>query len=86
MDTLRALGAEIVRAPNEARFDSPESHIGVANRLQREIAGSIILDQVSGALIELHCLCPSPAPVQNIYSYRLLGKLSTFAPRFISSD
>lgn len=51
VDTLRALGAEIVRTPNEARFDSPESHIGVANRLKREIAGAIILDQVSFMII-----------------------------------
>ena len=47
MDTLRALGAEIVRTPNEASFDSPESHIGVAARLHREIKDSIILDQVN---------------------------------------
>jgi cystathionine beta-synthase len=26
--TLRALGAEIVRTPNEAKWDSDESHIG----------------------------------------------------------
>jgi len=45
VDTLRALGAEIVRTPNEARYDSPESHIGVAARLQHDIPGSIILDQ-----------------------------------------
>ncbi len=25
---LRALGAEVVRTPNEAAWDSPESHIG----------------------------------------------------------
>uniref|UniRef100_A0A914W537 Cystathionine beta-synthase n=1 Tax=Plectus sambesii TaxID=2011161 RepID=A0A914W537_9BILA len=49
VDTLRALGAEIVRTPNEARFDSPESHIGVANRLKREISGGIILDQYRNA-------------------------------------
>ncbi|PIL24931.1 hypothetical protein GSI_12818 [Ganoderma sinense ZZ0214-1] len=42
---LRALGAEVVRTPTEAAWDSPESHIGVANRLQREIPGGIILDQ-----------------------------------------
>lgn len=45
VDTLRALGADIVRTPNEARFDSPESHIGVAARLQQEIKGAVILDQ-----------------------------------------
>ncbi|KAF8159441.1 tryptophan synthase beta subunit-like PLP-dependent enzyme [Crassisporium funariophilum] len=42
---LRALGAEVVRTPTEAAWDSPESHIGVANRLQREIPHGIILDQ-----------------------------------------
>lgn len=26
--TLRALGAEVVRTPTEAAWDSPESHIG----------------------------------------------------------
>ncbi|KJA28003.1 hypothetical protein HYPSUDRAFT_34269 [Hypholoma sublateritium FD-334 SS-4] len=42
---LRALGAEVVRTPTEASWDSPDSHIGVANRLQREIPHGIILDQ-----------------------------------------
>jgi cystathionine beta-synthase len=42
---LRALGAEIVRTPTEAAYDSPESHIGVAKRLEKEIPNSIILDQ-----------------------------------------
>uniref|UniRef100_A0A0K0FNP0 cystathionine beta-synthase n=1 Tax=Strongyloides venezuelensis TaxID=75913 RepID=A0A0K0FNP0_STRVS len=42
---LKVLGAEIVRTPTEAASDSPDSHIGVALRLQNEIPGSIILDQ-----------------------------------------
>jgi cystathionine beta-synthase len=42
---LEALGAEIVRTPTEAAWDSPESHIGVARRLQREIPRAHILDQ-----------------------------------------
>ncbi|CAG0901228.1 unnamed protein product [Darwinula stevensoni] len=45
VDVLRALGAEIVRTPTAARFDSPESHITVAQRLQAEIPNSIVLDQ-----------------------------------------
>lgn len=45
-NTLRALGAEVIRTPTAARFDSPESLIGVAQRLQRAIPGSIVLDQV----------------------------------------
>ena len=46
VDTLRALGAEIVRTPTSANFDAPESHISVAQRLCNEIPNSIILDQV----------------------------------------
>ncbi|XP_033126067.1 cystathionine beta-synthase-like [Anneissia japonica] len=49
VDVLRALGAEIVRTPTEARFDSPESHISVAQRLNREIPNSLILDQYRNA-------------------------------------
>ena len=45
VDTLRALGAEIVRTPTSATFDSPESHISVAQRLNNQIPNSIILDQ-----------------------------------------
>merc|ERR1711988_1657091 len=43
--TLRALGAEIVRTPTSASWDSPESHISVAQRLLQEVPNSIILDQ-----------------------------------------
>ncbi len=42
---LRALGSTIIRTPTQAAFDSPESHIGVAKRLQKEIPNSHILDQ-----------------------------------------
>ena len=53
VDVLRALGAEIVRTPSSAAYDSPESHIGVAKRLMKEIPNSHILDQVhSDALTE----------------------------------
>ncbi|XP_065288614.1 cystathionine beta-synthase isoform X2 [Dermacentor albipictus] len=45
VDVLRALGAEIVRTPTSARYDSPESHISVAFSLCREIPGAVILDQ-----------------------------------------
>jgi cystathionine beta-synthase/cysteine synthase A len=40
-----ALGAEIVRTPTEVPHDSPESLLGVAERLNREIADSVIPDQ-----------------------------------------
>ncbi|CAL8080907.1 unnamed protein product [Orchesella dallaii] len=45
VDTLRALGAEIVRTPTSATFDAPESHISVSWRLHKQIPESIILDQ-----------------------------------------
>lgn len=43
--TLRALGAEIVRTPTEAAWDSPESHIGVARKLEQKIPYGVILNQ-----------------------------------------
>jgi cystathionine beta-synthase len=46
VDVLRALGAEIVRTPTAAAFDSPQGIIMVAQRLNKEIPNSIILDQV----------------------------------------
>ncbi|XP_070771102.1 cystathionine beta-synthase b [Enoplosus armatus] len=49
VDVLRALGAEIVRTPTSAAFDSPESHFGVAWRLKNEIPNSHILDQYRNA-------------------------------------
>ncbi len=45
--TLEALGAEIIRTPTEAPWDSPESHIGVANQLQEILPNAHILDQYS---------------------------------------
>ena len=42
---LEALGAEIVRTPTEAAWDAPDSHIGVAKRMNGEIPNSHILDQ-----------------------------------------
>ena len=45
--TLTALGAEIIRTPTEVPFDSPESHISAAKKLQKEIPNSHILDQYS---------------------------------------
>eukprot|EP00735_Rhodelphis_limneticus_P005143 TRINITY_DN1687_c0_g1::TRINITY_DN1687_c0_g1_i1::g.17742::m.17742 TRINITY_DN1687_c0_g1::TRINITY_DN1687_c0_g1_i1::g.17742 ORF type:complete len:508 (+),score=241.25,sp/Q91WT9/CBS_MOUSE/59.47/0.0,PALP/PF00291.20/1.8e-56,CBS/PF00571.23/1.4e-08,CBS/PF00571.23/0.0029,HAD/PF12710.2/0.32 TRINITY_DN1687_c0_g1_i1:69-1526(+) len=45
VDVLKGLGATIIRTPTEAAYDSPESHIGVAKRLNHEIPNSHILDQ-----------------------------------------
>ena len=44
---LMALGAEIIRTPTEAAWDSPESHIEVAKKMQAGIPNSHILDQYS---------------------------------------
>jgi len=44
---LKALGAEIVRTPTEVAWDSPDSHIGVAKKMNKEIPNSHILDQYS---------------------------------------
>ncbi|KAI5296144.1 cystathionine beta-synthase [Ascosphaera acerosa] len=45
VSVLRALGATIIRTPTEAAWDSPESHIGVARRLEKELPNAHILDQ-----------------------------------------
>lgn len=45
--TLAALGAEIIRTPTEAAWDAPESHIGVAKKLQKTLPNAHILDQYS---------------------------------------
>jgi cystathionine beta-synthase/cysteine synthase A len=42
---LEALGATIYRTPTEAAYDSPESHISLAKKLQADIPNSHILDQ-----------------------------------------
>ena len=43
--TLQALGAEVVRTPNEAAHDDTDGLIEVAKRMQKEIPNSHILDQ-----------------------------------------
>ncbi|XP_015114185.1 cystathionine beta-synthase [Diachasma alloeum] len=43
--TLQVLGAEIVRTPTEAAWNSPEGHINVAEKLRKEIPNSVILNQ-----------------------------------------
>lgn len=44
---LQALGATIYRTPTEAAWDSPESHLSLAKKLNKEIPHSHILDQYS---------------------------------------
>ena len=36
VSVLKALGAEIIRTPTEAAWDSPESHIGVAKNWKKK--------------------------------------------------
>jgi len=42
---LEALGAEIIRTPTEAAWDSPRSHIGVAKQLKEILPNAHVLDQ-----------------------------------------
>ena len=49
VSVLKALGAEVIRTPTEAAWDSPESHIGVAKKLNELIPNSHILDQYKNA-------------------------------------
>ena len=44
---MKALGADIVRTPTEASFDSPECNLYVAHRLLDQIPNSHTLDQVN---------------------------------------
>jgi len=44
---LERLGAKIYRTPTMAAWDSDESHIGVAKKLERELPNAHILDQYS---------------------------------------
>lgn len=46
VNTLRALGAEIIRTPKDAGSESPLGPIKTAQRLKEEIPNSVVLDQV----------------------------------------
>ena len=43
-NVLSGLGAKIIRTPNEASFDSEESHIGISKRIHQS-GEAILLDQ-----------------------------------------
>lgn len=49
VDVLKALGAEIIRTPTEAAFDSPEGLIAVSQKIQKQTPNSVILDQYRNA-------------------------------------
>ncbi len=46
VNILKALGAEVIRTPTEAAFDSPKGLMMIAHKLQKKLPNSIILDQV----------------------------------------
>ncbi|MDX2346220.1 MAG: pyridoxal-phosphate dependent enzyme [Legionella sp.] len=46
---LERLGAVIHRTPTEAAFDSPDSHISLAKKLQKELPNAHILDQYANS-------------------------------------
>ncbi|KAL7027284.1 hypothetical protein ACKWTF_005392 [Chironomus riparius] len=49
VNVLKALGAEIIRTRTEARFDEADSLVAVAQRLQKEIPNSVILNQYTNS-------------------------------------
>lgn len=52
VDVLLALGAQVVRTPAVGKVNTLDSHIARAYKLQSEIPGSVVLDQVTTP----HCL------------------------------
>ncbi len=46
---LERLGAVIHRTPTDAAFDSPDSHISLAKKLQKELPNAHILDQYANS-------------------------------------
>ena len=46
VSTLKALGAKIVRTPTSAAYNSPEGLICVAQKMNKHVPNSFILDQV----------------------------------------
>jgi len=64
---LKALGAEIIRTPTEASWDSPDSHIGIAKKLNNEIQDSHILDQYSNpANPDVHYECTAQEIISDL--------------------
>ena len=64
---LKALGAKIIRTPTEAPWDSPDSHIGVAKKLNHEIKNSHILDQYSNpANPDVHYECTAQEIINDL--------------------
>ncbi|KDN38705.1 pyridoxal phosphate-dependent enzyme, beta subunit [Tilletiaria anomala UBC 951] len=47
VNTMRALGAHVIRTPTEAAHDDPRSNLQVARRLAKETPHAVLLDQFS---------------------------------------
>ncbi|SCV00534.1 LAMI_0G05688g1_1 [Lachancea mirantina] len=76
VSVLKALGAEIVRTPTAAAWDSPESHIGVAKKLEKEIPGAVILDQYNNIRNpEAHYYGTGREIKEQLDNYKLFDKL-----------
>ena len=64
---LKALGSKIIRTPTEASWDSPDSHIGIAKKLNNEIQNSHILDQYSNpANPDVHYECTAEEIIRDL--------------------
>jgi len=49
VNVMKGLGAEIIRTPTEASWDSPDSHIEVAKRIRDQLSNAVILDQYNNS-------------------------------------
>lgn len=47
---IKSLGAQIYRTPTEAAWDSPDSHISLAKRLEKELPNAHFLDQYTNPM------------------------------------
>lgn len=56
VNVLKVLGAQIIRTPTAAAYNTPESLIAVAQKIQKETPNSIVLDQVFLSLSFLTCV------------------------------
>lgn len=45
-DTIKALGAQIIRTPTEAKMDTNESYVGIATNMNKQLENSVFFNQV----------------------------------------
>jgi len=69
-ETLRALGARVIRTPTGAPSESPDSNIGVAKRLCETLPNAVMLDQYKNANNPLaHEYTTGPEIIEDITNY-----------------